>query len=250
MTNVAELRPPTLAINAERYEIHHPYLRKPLAFIGIEGEHQSKIIQSTGKFYEQDLLDALEPYTWRRAGIVIDVGACLGNHTLYFAGVLGFHVLSIEPCDISREILRQMVMENNLEDYIMFSHIAAGAANGKAFLDPPKISKIGSLRLRAIQIPGASEIPVATLDHLYRTSRWKERPVVLIKIDVEGMEAEVLKGSVNILKEHTPIFAIECADEAHLHEVEAILAPFGYKRKGPYCATPTYIFHIEEPRIR
>ena len=53
----------------------------------------------------------------------------------------------------------------------------------------------------------------------------------LIKIDVEGAEAEVLKGATKTLKNSHPKIIFEAWDEQYLKKVKKILNKFNYKIK-------------------
>ena len=52
----------------------------------------------------------------------------------------------------------------------------------------------------------------------------------LIKVDVEGAEAEVLKGATKALKSH-PKIIFEAWNENYLEKVKKVLRPFNYKIK-------------------
>lgn len=54
-------------------------------------------------------------------------------------------------------------------------------------------------------------VPTITLDSLLK----RLSPPTFIKIDVEGAEAEVLKGSRRILEEIRPVIYIETGKESH-----------------------------------
>ena len=63
----------------------------------------------------------------------------------------------------------------------------------------------------------------------------------MIKIDVEGMEADVLRGAIETIRKYVPIIYVEIFGDTA--EVDDILAPHGYHRHDMvYNATPTYLY--------
>ncbi len=82
-----------------------------------------------------------------------------------------------------------------------------------------------------------AEVAIIPLDALELTA-----PVKLIKIDVEGMEADVLRGATRILKEDGPVIYAEAHDDKSLAEMSMVLKPLGYTPKIRFNATPTYRF--------
>jgi hypothetical protein len=68
-------------------------------------------------------------------------------------------------------------------------------------------------------------------------------PLALVKIDIEGMEYEALKGAHNLLTRHHPHLVIELADENARMEVRSFLHDYGYLDTGcRFGWTPTYHF--------
>jgi precorrin-6B methylase 2 len=55
-------------------------------------------------FYELDLLQQAKAL-YRSGSHIIDVGANIGNHTVYFAKILSAKVMAFEPFEKSRDIL-------------------------------------------------------------------------------------------------------------------------------------------------
>ena len=75
----------TLTYHGQSYRMHNPG----------EGRVGSKLTMGTA--YELMLLE--DAYTLGLTGSAFDVGAHIGNHTLYFAAVCGFKVYAWEPHD-------------------------------------------------------------------------------------------------------------------------------------------------------
>ena len=69
-----------------------------------------------------------------------------------------------------------------------------------------------------------------------------ERPVALMKIDVEGMELDVLRGATQILTRDRPLLYIEASDDAQRQLIDSFLVAFGYHRQARFNDTPTYLY--------
>jgi hypothetical protein len=67
--------------------------------------------------------------------------------------------------------------------------------------------------------------------------------VTLIKIDVEGMEREVLAGATDVLRRHYPVVFAEAWTEDAKNRLSEMLKPLGYAWTGRvFNSTPTYEF--------
>ena len=73
----------------------------------------------------------------------------------------------------------------------------------------------------------------------------------MLKLDVEGMEADVLRGASRILDWHRPIIYAEAWNTTHIARIENVLRHFGYEATGRvFNATPTYEFIAPQLRGR
>ena len=138
-----------------------------------------------------------------QGAIAIDVGANIGTHTLALAKIVGPSgmVHSFEPQEELCELLRANVEANDLENVTVYCS-AAGARKGVAKM--PRIDYSGANNFGALQVGhGEREVTVTAIDDLELTK------VDLIKVDVEGAEAEVIGGARNTLKRARPILYVE-----------------------------------------
>ncbi len=147
-----------------------------------EPDHLATIIRSTGRFYEPDvLMKILEIYLPGTA--IIDVGANIGNHTVFFAAILGAPVLAVEPYAPNHELLQLNIAANGLEGLVRTHCAALGERDASGYALMADAGNFGTVRIQ----PGDGEIPIrsgACADGII-----PERPTGLIKIDVEGGEA-------------------------------------------------------------
>jgi len=140
----------------------------------------------------------------RPGDIALDIGANLGAHTIPMArlvGPTGF-VFAFEPQRILFNILCGNIALNELVNVKAFP-FALGRAPGQTRVMP--LDYGGPNNFGGISLGGerGEAIPVATLDQIGLA---KPR---FIKIDVEGMELEVLLGAKALLARDRPILYVE-----------------------------------------
>lgn len=190
-------------------------------------DHISRRIIRRRDWYERDLLNDVR----RRAprGTAIDIGAHIGNHSLWFAAVCGMRVVALEPNPRSFAQLHRNVDLNALDVTIIPA--AVGGTLGRARLEEPNPGNSG---MSYTVSDAAGGIPVVTVDSLGLDD------VALIKIDVEGQELDILAGAAETLKRCGPLLYVEAPTENARDRLDEFLAPFGYRRFGRFALTPTY----------
>ena len=206
-----------------------------LTFAAAE-DHILRTVRETGAFYESLLLAALKPFL-SSSDLVLDVGANVGNHSVYFAGESDCSVLAFEPVAEAFTCLLANIDTNGLEFKIHPRNFALGAKAGRADIGTIDPENLGATRLEPDQAEGA--VVVRTVDSLPEV---QSDTVRLIKIDVEGMELSVLKGALRTVERDRPILVIECQADIDFDSIESFLSPMGYKAVECFNATPTYIF--------
>lgn len=131
----------------------------------------------------------------RQGDLFIDVGANVGVYSI-LAGGLGAKVLAVEPVPSTFNILKDNIRLNYLEN-----RVAAHNMGLSSKMEVLKFSFQHGPMNRVIfdseTIPGI-DVHSDRLDNLLK----EDRPY-LIKIDVEGYEAEVINGAENILSQQT-----------------------------------------------
>lgn len=170
-----------------------------------------------GKLYERPLLEWIREQRFK--GIAVDVGANIGNHTLWMAAVCGLKVIAFEP--VMPHVVRANVALNpHLHSRVQVFEYGLGSAEGE-FHHTGK----GVLR------PGLSDQTTDEIAAVYPMDKLvPHEGVAFIKIDVEGMEVDVLKGSQKVLQTSHPALAIEEWESQTTKAVQAILSPLGYAR--------------------
>jgi len=142
-----------------------------------------------------------------RNDIVIEVGANIGAHTVLMAQQAGPKglVLAFEPQRILYHILCANIALNNL--FNVHTYLAAvGKETGVLKVPPIDYSveaNFGGLPLGDGDITSGELVPLTPLDSI-------DVPYLrLIKVDVEGMEADVLEGARNLIARHRPFLYVE-----------------------------------------
>ncbi len=135
------------------------------------------------------VLHALRPQD-----LFVDVGANLGSYTILASAVVGAQSLAIEPIVHSYKRLCENLNLNQLETRAKSINKALGAESGRlAFTD--SLDTVNHALAPNEDSDTSVEVEVTTLDELLQT-----RAPSMIKIDVEGFEAAVLKGANTVLQ--------------------------------------------------
>lgn len=147
----------------------------------------------------------------KNPGIVIEAGANMGIHTVPLAAALaksGRRLYAFEPQPVIFQQLCANLALNGLTNVRAFPY-ACGSKNGALMFDIPdygKLGNFGGLELREVQTASSKQevVQCVRLDDLFGDGQ-----VGLLKIDVEGFELEVLKGSAGLLARCHPFLYIE-----------------------------------------
>lgn len=137
--------------------------------------------------------------------IVLDIGANIGAHTVYFSQKVTNQgaVLAFEPQRIVFQALCANMAINSIVNTHCF-HAAVGSTTGDIIVPPLDYHRefnYGGLSLGQFQ--QGERVQVLTLDGLGLSQ------CHFVKIDVEGMEQEVLLGAKTMIKNCRPIIYAE-----------------------------------------
>lgn len=179
----------------------------------------------------QDMASRLEP-----GDHVIDVGANVGNHTLYLAAAVGCRVSAYEPNPDLCEAIRKSAQLNGLEGSIEVHEAGVGAAHGQGNFLSNNAANLGAQKIEVAE-NGSGAFNIIALDDQAFTGHVRG-----VKIDVEGMELSVLEGAKNLLQSQHPIIYIEGQTEAQFVAIYEFLSRYGYNYWETFNATPTHLF--------
>lgn len=153
-----------------------------------------------GGVWEPHIQEAIDQFV-RPGSTVLDIGAHIGTHTLAMARAVGAEgkVVAFEPQPkIFRELFLNMTV-NHLTN-ILFYWAAVGDHEGEIELSPlVACNEAGT----SIQGGSGQFVQLLTIDSLHL------QDVSLMKIDVEGMEEQVLEGARETIFAQHPVIIIE-----------------------------------------
>lgn len=137
-----------------------------------------------------------------------DVGACLGYYSLLAAGLVGPKgaVHSFEPNPMLIELLR-----GNLggKPNVRVVNKAVSGASGTVKFHVAPLPFIGTSSIRSDWQPRKTELVAAEATSLDDYCRSAGAFPDVIKLDVEGVEDEVIKGAEALLREKSPVLILE-----------------------------------------
>jgi FkbM family methyltransferase len=196
-------------------------------------DHIARTIRQSGTFYEAEMLSDLQSRLFFPQ-VAIDIGAHVGNHTTFFAGVLNLTTYAFEPNPIHFSLLRSNLEANGLEGRCTLFNVALGAEAGRGTIDEASATNSGMSRVTpAMNGP----VEVTSLDkalpHLARLD--------VLKVDVEGSELGVMRGAQETLRRLRPVAYIEISSE-NFGDVQALLSSCGYVCWKRFNATATFLF--------
>ena len=195
------------------------------------GDHITGVLQR-GEFYERAMLDFIRG-AFPRGMRAVDVGAHIGNHAVFLAATgAAAEVDAFEPNPSSFALLKANV-ERNVPGRVRVHRAAVGAASGRGRLLPGPANNSGMTMVEADE-KGA--VDVVALDDVIA------RPVDLLKVDVEGAAADVLRGARKLIERDRPALFVECADQGEFDAVAAEVTPLGYRPVRRFNHTPTILF--------
>jgi FkbM family methyltransferase len=205
-----------------------------------EPDHLAMVIRTSKTWYETDvLMKCRELYLPGTA--VIDVGANIGNHTVFFAAILGATVHAFEPFQPNYDLLQLNLAANGLEQRVTPYCCAVGEHDGQGTAHVVQPNNLGGVRIGL----GEGDVVVRSLDSLAIPG-----PVGLLKVDVEGGEVPVLRGARLLIRTWLPDILIEAGQAQEFHAAARVLLDYGYVPKGRYAWTPTYLFSAADQTSR
>lgn len=196
---------------------------KDLVIEGIEGDYVFETIKKQSIFYENSILEKWLPYL-RGSKYILDIGANLGNHTLFWAKNIEYSAIySFEPYSVSYERLTHNIANNSLKN-IYPMNCGVGACKGYTNIMSFSEENYGATTLDT-NISDAGEISIIDVDSF--VSEHGLSQVDFVKVDTEGFEESVLDGMQRVIELHRPDLWIEVSEESFRHVIDALSA-MGY----------------------
>ncbi|WP_082807566.1 FkbM family methyltransferase [Janibacter terrae] len=191
-------------------------------------------ISNNAEPYEHEMLKAMKA-SLRPGELVLDVGANIGNHSLYLAMAAQALVIAYEPDPRLSKTLERSALQNDARVTVV--NVALGALLRQSTLVDDADGNLGGQHLSDAPDAVGQKVPVERLD-----DQELPGPVSAIKIDVEGHEVQVLEGASQLLRRDRPDIWVECLSYGMYLSVTKILRPIGYRFNALYNSSPTFHF--------
>jgi len=170
----------------------------------------------------------------KKGGKYIDIGASIGNHTIFLAEIMkGKEIYSFEPLLSSFNHLIENVELNNFKNVKCFNY-ALGEDSGRVSMQNINENQIGMT-----QVVKGNDVELKKIDDFDFFENYD-----YIKIDVEHYNKEVLNGAKETFTKGIGIISIEAETNEQLKEVDEIMKTYKYIRElgTKLNSTPTYIY--------
>lgn len=216
---------------------------KNISISGYKSDHIYRSIVRRNDFYEKTMLYAISKHLSKRPiGAIIDGGANIGNHSLFFAMFCPCtKVIAYEPYEPTLEILKKNVADNNLDKRIDVRPL--GLYKDFSGLEVSYFVERNFGATEFVESNNTNATKAVPLDADCAGER-----ISCIKLDIQGLEPEALMGSEKILKEQFPLLVIEAMTKDEYIYLKKYLGKFDYKvypaskAREHYNSSATYIF--------
>lgn len=214
-------------------------------FIGIQNDTITLTISEHGS-WEGHLVN-LYYRLLKKDSVVIDIGANIGYHSVHFGKIVGGNgkVFSFEPQKLIYDILSANILKNGLSNIVSQHNFGLSSKERMMYLSNIEdvsydngMINFGGVKL--IDDATSSQIRVKSLDEIFHGN------VDFIKVDIEGMESEVIQGADKTIKKSLPIIFIEITknhDELYSYFKETGYITYKIKNYGNgndyVCLHPT-----------
>ncbi len=189
--------------------IHDVYIGRSLRLYGEYSPYETLL-------FDQILL----PGMW-----VIEAGANIGSHTVHMAQLVGDQgrVYAFEPQRLPFQLLNGNLAINSITNTYTFQQCLGDAVGTYVCpeLDPNVKNNWGGAKM-ASKGKG-TKVSCTTIDAL------KPKKCHFIKIDVEGMELDVLRGATETIMNHQPLLYFEYEPGADEKKIRRFLNLINYK---------------------
>ncbi|HEX2230905.1 MAG TPA: FkbM family methyltransferase [Nitrososphaeraceae archaeon] len=171
-------------------------------------------------------------FTPREGDTVIDIGAHIGRYTITSSKQVGStgKVVAIEADPDNFQLLKRNIALNNLTNVLPLHYAVFSTRTRMKLYEQSASAKYNSIMLTRARTMNYVEVNADTLDSILEQNRINQ--VNWIKIDVEGAEFEVLKGSTKTLSSNDISLLVEIHnidDPNHYDNILDFLKYYNYE---------------------
>lgn len=188
-----------------------------------------------GNYYEPELINIIQTYV-NKGNICFDIGANVGAITLPLADKVDSlgRVYSFEPGPILFDrITKNISLNPELKKIVYLHNVGVSNKSGTLFWNEDMNNRGNAGLLGS----SGTQVAVMTVDEFVNVEKLQR--LDFVKIDVEGMEYEVLSGGVATWHKYKPIIYFETLKEFekvrgfHIFKlIEELLVKLGYSLHG------------------
>jgi FkbM family methyltransferase len=160
----------------------------------------------------------------RPGNTVVEIGANIGTHTVHLAQLVGpgGKILAFEPQRVIFQILCANIALNALFNVHTY-HAGVGSSAGHLQVPPMNYADGGNFGGLSLTNAAIGEtVPIVRLDDMSLPS------LSLLKVDVEGMEYQVLDGARKTIAQHRPLMYVENDRKEKSAALIGLLIELGY----------------------
>jgi len=183
--------------------------------IGASGYYEHHYLQAVMRFLVKQNIDPK---------IAVDVGANIGNHTIFLARRFEF-VYAFEPHPALFRILQGNCVWNGVKNVQCFNS-ALGDSSGKMYLEQEWSNNSGAFAINRQRSSSDQMVAVERGDSVLKEVK---HSIALIKVDVEGFENEVLSGFQKIIEKYSPVVWFEARNSVDGEATINLLQKSGYR---------------------
>lgn len=134
----------------------------------------------------------------RNDDLFVDVGANIGSYTILASGAVGARTIAFEPIPSTFDWLKRNVAVNGVTERVKLYNMGVGREKGRVLFTANHDTTNHVIVSASNDAPVDNiRVDIDTLDQFL-----DDTSPTLVKIDVEGFEAEVLAGAHRILGSH------------------------------------------------
>lgn len=207
----------------------------PYTFHADDATHPGQEILGNGLNYERHIVAELREWL-PRARSFLDIGANCGIHTVIAKTIRpDIPVFAAECSQFNLSILRQNIAHNHLDQITIFP-FALSSRSGpiRANSCDANMCCTSALSDEGVDDGYPNWMAAVALDDLPLP------PIDLIKIDIEGMEVEALRGASKVLANHPAIIFEFCPEITHRSGLDPVATLEFYLSLGYRLITLDY----------
>jgi FkbM family methyltransferase len=180
---------------------------------------------------------------------LVDIGANIGNHSVWLADLFQ-HISAVEPNPVIFKILEANLLRNNINNVSCYNFGLAEQSSTATLIATSENHSLGKVKQHTTLGADAFNIDESVFDieheiQLQSTSAFftkfsGQHAKTFIKIDVEGMEQEILTQLLDFIRAEQPIVGFEwyVREQLGIKDIIAALPDYkAYVIESNECAT-------------